>query len=259
LGQPARRGAFHTPAPYAGIHRTDFRRRRTRLLEREGREGRIQHDPSDGIPIITSDPSLLVDEDDKAEDPAKALTHEQAAALLAAVPDQHRLMIHFMLRTGLRISEVLGLRWQDVDREKREVRVRQGVVYGKVGAPKSKRSRRSVPVEDGLLRDLAARRLAATHSGDDDLVFGTATGKPAHTSNHYRWLKPAVREAGVPWAGFHDLRHTFASRLFHAGKMVTVVSKLLGHSSPSFTLDVYIHTIPADVPEGGDIAAAVGV
>jgi integrase len=193
------------------------------------------------------------------EERVKALSHEEVAALLEAVPDSHRPMIRFMLLSGLRISEVLGLRWQDVDREKREVRVRQAVVHGKVGAPKSKRSRRSVPMRDDLLRDLAARRLAATHSGDDDFVFGTATGKPAHGSNHYRWLKPAMEKAGVPWAGFHNLRHTFASRLFHAGKMVTVVSKLLGHSSPSFTLDVYIHVIPSDVPDGGDIAAAIGL
>jgi integrase len=223
------------------------------------REGRIQHDPTDGIPIIPSDPSLMPEEDDEGEERAKALTHDEVAALLTAVPEHHRLMVGLMLRTGLRISEVLGLRWQDVDREKREVRVRQAVVYGKVGPPKSKRARRSVPVKESVLRDLAARRLAAQHSGDDDLVFGTESGKPAHARNHDRWLKRAKVAAGLPWVGFHNLRHTFASRLFHAGRPVTVVSKLLGHASPSFTLNVYVHVVPTDVPDGGDIDAAIGL
>ena len=224
------------------------------------REGRITTDPTKGIPLIPSDPSLMPEDDGEDQEPVKALDHDEVTRLLSAVPDDHRLMVRLMLLSGLRISEVLGLRWQDVDRAGSKVRVRQAVVQAKVGKPKSKRSRREVPVTDDIIwRDLAQRRLASQHSGDDDLVFGTATGKPAYANNHYRWLKPAMAEAGVGWAGFHNLRHTFASRLFHAGEKVTVVSKLLGHSSPSFTLERYIHVIPDDVPDGRDIATAIGL
>ena len=128
-----------------------------------------------------------------------------------------------------------------------------------MGAPKSKRSRRSVPVADDLLRDLAVWRLSSSHSDDGDLVFGTASGKPAWASNHGRWFKKAAREAGVDWVTFHNLRHTAASRWFHSGYMLTVVSKLLGHADPAFTLRTYIHVIPSDLPDGRDLAAAIGL
>lgn len=65
--------------------------------------------------------------------------------------------------------------------------------------------------------------------------------------------------AGVEWAGFHTLRHTAASRWLQEGVNIAKVSVLLGHSDPSFTLRRYIHVIPADLPSGNELAAAVGV
>lgn len=223
------------------------------------REGRIITDPTRGIPLIPSDPSLMPDESDGDEEQAKALTREEVTALRAAVPADHALMVDLMLLTGFRISEVLGLRWKDVDRAAQTVSVRQRVVHAKIGPPKSKRSRRSVPVTEELVQRLRERKMAAVHSGDDDLIFGTASGKPAWASNHGRWFRKAATEAGVEWASFHNLRHTYASRLFHDGKPLTVVSALLGHSDPAFTLRTYIHVIKSDVPDGREIAAAIGL
>jgi len=62
-------------------------------------------------------------------------------------------------------------------------------------------------------------------------------------------IKPAAAAAGVPWAGFHTLRHTCATRLFRAGVNAKQVQHWLGHHSPAFTLDVYVHLLDDDMPE----------
>jgi integrase len=97
-----------------------------------------------------------------------------------------------------------------------------------VGAPKSGRGRREVPLSPGLARELAAHRLSAQWSRDDDLVFAGETGEPLEARNLYRWLRPAVARAGVEWAAFHTLRHTAASRWLLSGVTIAQVSRLLG-------------------------------
>jgi integrase len=223
------------------------------------REGRIPTNPATGVPLLPTDPAMIPDADDEAEAGVKALSPDEIVALIAALPGHHRLQVSLIARTGLRISEVLGLRWQDLDREEGVIRVRQAVVGGKVGKPKTKRSRRSIPVGDDLMRDLLARRLAAKHSADDDLVFGTRSGKPVDVSSCYDWLIPAAEAAGVPWARFHALRHGAATAWFAAGVPITVVSALLGHSTASFTLSVYTHAMPDHMPDGATLATAVGL
>ena len=64
---------------------------------------------------------------------------------------------------------------------------------------------------------------------------------------HERILRPACSEAGVEWAGFHSFRHTLASRLFADGRNVVQVQRWLGHSSPSFTLETYVHLLSDDL------------
>lgn len=228
------------------------------MLSQAVREGRIKSNPATGVPLLPSDMTLLPETTDDEAD-IKALSSEQMAALIEAVPATQRLLVATIARTGLRISEALGLRWCDVDRQEGVVRVRQSVVGGRIGKPKTARSRRSVPVADDLMRDLLVRRLASRHSGDGDLVFGSRSGKPVDTSSCYRWLRPAAASVGAPWAGFHALRHGAASAWFRAGYPVTVVSKLLGHSTATFTLSVYIHALAEDMPDGEALRKAVGL
>jgi integrase len=118
---------------------------------------------------------------------------------------------------------------------------------------------RAVPISSALARDLAAHRLASPFSAEEDLVFPSQTGRPQSASNLYRWFKPAAATAGVGWAGFHALRHTAASRWLLAGVNMAQVARLLGHEDPSFTLRTYIHILPADLPDGDALAAAVGL
>ena len=134
-----------------------------------------------------------------------------------------------------------------------------GCARGPVGAPKSGSGRREVPLSPRLGRGLATHRLASPWSGDGDYVFPKTDGAPMMGRNCYRWFKPAADRAGVPWAAFHTLRHTAASRWLLAGVSIAQVSRLLGHTDPAFTLRVYVSVLPSDLPDGATLAAAVGL
>ena len=227
------------------------------------RERVIPLNPTNGIADV---PKEVVEVNDLEEVPethdGKALTMEELTRLIDNVPEEHRLMVRLISQTGLRIGETLGLRWGDIvkrDDGKARLHVRRSVRGGRIGQVKSKRSRREVPISSALVKMLAERRLASPFSADDDLVFPTETGQPQHATNLYRrWLTDATAKAGVPWAAFHSLRHTAASRWLHAGHNHAVVSRLLGHSDPAFTMRVYVHVRADDLPEGDDLAEAVG-
>ena len=130
-----------------------------------------------------------------------------------------------------------------------------------VAAPKSRYGRRSVPLSPQVCRDLWAHR-KETGGGDSALVFASQTGSHLNPANlHGRWLKKAARAAGVEWAGFHTLRHTCATNLFHAGLNAKQVQVWLGHHSPAFTLTTYVHLMSDDLPAspfGGEGGNQVG-
>ncbi len=100
-----------------------------------------------------------------------------------------------------------------------------------------------------MLNALAELQQRSTHRGDADPVFASKAGTPLDYTNTYpRVFKPAARRAGVPWAGFHTLRHTCATLLFRNGLNAKQVQHWLGHHSPAFTLDVYVHLLPDALP-----------
>lgn len=218
-------------------------------------DGLLRASPTAGVRIgspVADDPS------DGGQ--VKALTVDELRRLVGEVPDDwRRLLVSMLAQTGLRISEGLGLRWQDVDASGRRVLVRQRVRDGEVGSPKSGRGRREVPISHALARALAAHRLASPWSGDSAYVFSADAGGPIQARNLYRWFKPAADRAKVPWAAFHSLRHTAASRWLLSGVTIAQVARLLGHHDPGFTLRTYISVMPADLPSGEALSGAVGL
>lgn len=155
--------------------------------------------------------------------------------------------------TGLRQGELLAIRWADVDLDAGMLRVsRQLGRDGTYSAPKTIRGRRSVdlmPVTVATLREhrmrhIEARLLAGSDWEDHDLVFCTGQGKPlGHRNVHREWkLLLAVLE--LPDVPFHAARHTYATHALASGSPVGDVSRQLGHSTTSMTLDTYGHVIP---------------
>jgi hypothetical protein len=107
-----------------------------------------------------------------------------------------------------------------------------------------------VPIDFGLVRALRAAHKLTEFPDGRDLAFCTATGQPLdYTNLRRRVLVPAAQEAGMPWIGFHTLRHTCASRLFAEGGNAVQVQRWLGHHSPAFTLARYVHLLDGDLGE----------
>jgi integrase len=159
-----------------------------------------------------------------------------------------RVLVLTAAMSGLRRSELLGLRWRDVDWEAQRLRVRSAYVLGEHStAGKSDLStRRSVPMADRLARELDRWSQRSLFSDDDDLLFAhPQTGNPLDGSKVTRRFKDACRAAGVRPVRFHDLRHTFATRLAASGQPLRAIQEFLGHADAK-TTQVYAHYAPSE-------------
>jgi integrase len=164
--------------------------------------------------------------------------------------------------TGLRASELRGLRWVDVDLDRRELHVRQRADrYGVIGKPKSESGERMVPLPPIAANTLREWKLACPHG---ELVFPANSGRPADYSSIVTWgLIPAWKAAGVNgrYSGLHCLRHFYASWLINRkadGGLelpLKTVQGRLGHSTLAMTADVYGHLFP-ESDHMGELEAA---
>lgn len=161
------------------------------------------------------------------------------------------------LTTGLRRSELLGLRWRDVDLERGVLSVTAALhrLPGsglKLLAPKSSRSRRLVlmpPVTAALLREIRTqqedmKRRLGLAMDPEDFVFARADGRPFDPEKVSKAFGEVAKKAGIEGIRLHDLRHTHASLMLIAGVHPKVVSERLGHASVAITMDIYSHVLP---------------
>ena len=160
----------------------------------------------------------------------------------------HRLVILTAAMTGLRQSELIGLRWRDVDWGTQRIRVRNTFVLGEHSTEgKSDLStRRSVPLATRLARELELWSQRTAYNNEDDLVFAhPAKGTPLDGSKLSKCFKTACVKAGVRPVRFHDLRHTFATRLAASGTPIRTIQEFLGHAD-SKTTQIYAHYAPSE-------------
>ena len=173
-----------------------------------------------------------------------ALTWEQCQKLLAVLPEPVQTMAQVGIHTGLRVGEILGLRWQDVDFLKREIRIQQAAYRGSIGSPKTKGSKRTLPLPPPLAA--ALRRHYEASPQRDGLVFPTRTGMPfSDCTLLSRFIKPAGKQIGVPWLSWHTFRRTHATLLSHVGASPKEAQAQLGHAHMSTTMDIYTQPIPS--------------
>ena len=168
------------------------------------------------------------------------LTEDEEARLLAACPSWLRELVVFALHSGMRLGEILALTWTGVDLFRKTVTV----FRSKNG------ERRTVPLNQTvmtLLTDKAkVRHLKTT------LVFPSRAGTGIDPNHLRRALRPAMAKAGLQDCHFHDLRHTFATRLVQSGVDLYKVQRLLGHKSPMMT-QRYAHHYPESLRDGVEI------
>ena len=159
-----------------------------------------------------------------------------------------RVVIIAAALTGLRQSELLGLRWRDVDWAAQRIRVRNAFVRGEHSSEgKSELStRRSVPMADRLARELDRWSRRTVYCAEDDLVFAhPETGNPLDRSKVTRRFQAACSDAGVRPVRFHDLRHTFGTRLAATGQPIRSIQEFLGHADAK-TTQIYTHYAPSE-------------
>jgi len=179
------------------------------------------------------------------QDERPAISPEQIGNLLEKLPEPSRSLAALLALTGLRIGELLALRWRDVDLETGFLRVRQTVYEGHFDEPKSRRSRRSIPITPCSVAILEKRK--PTAADPEALVFATRRGTPFSRRNLLRrQLAPVATEIGLKGASWHWLRHAYATMLDAVGTPIGTTQAMLGHSSSDITRDVYLHAIPAD-------------
>ena len=170
---------------------------------------------------------------------------ELEALLRAAENDTDRVLFLTAAMTGLRQGELLGLQWRDVDWLAGKLRVRRSYVRGHWGPPKSRRATRAVPMADRLAGELDRHYKASSYKADDDLVFGhPQRGTVLDHSDLVRRFKRALRAGGVREVRFHDLRHTFGTRMAAAGIPLRTLQEWMGHRDFKTTL-IYADYAPS--------------
>jgi integrase len=180
---------------------------------------------------------------------------------------RYEALFRLAILTGMRESEIMGLKWTDIDWNTGKIRItRQLRRYfwryrdtkeGYFEAPKTERGTRTVKIVKGsqtwnvLLEHYRKQqdgRKRWTDRGkeweDNGLIFTTQSGKPISQRNMYRAFIGVLEEAGLPVIRFHDMRHTAASIMLARNLPVTEASAILGHSKTSVTTDIYGHVMP---------------
>jgi integrase len=177
------------------------------------------------------------------------LDEKELHALLAAVPadplgDTERVLYLTAAMTGLRRGELLALCWRDVDWTAGVIRVRRSYTRGQFGTPKSRRGSRAVPMAERLVRRLGRHFQDSAFQAEDDLVFcHPQLGRVLDSSKLRKRFVEAAKLAGLRRIRFHDLRHTFGTRMAAAGAPMRAIQEWLGHFS-SQTTEIYADYAP---------------
>ena len=177
--------------------------------------------------------------------------------LIASRGNRHEALFHLAVKTGMRQAELLGIKWSDLNWTTGQLQVRRqaqrspgkGYIFCE---PKTKAGRRIVPLGEASLnvlrKHLENQRVQKLFTGsrwqDLDLIFPSTIGTPIDLCNLRKEFRRVLDDAGLPGIRFHDLRHTAASIMLKHNIPIFTVSRVLGHSRPSITLDIYAHMIP---------------
>jgi len=171
-------------------------------------------------------------------------SQEQTRMLLGTLTEPCASVVSIAVLTGLRIGEILALRWKRIDLLGATLEVAETYSSGEFGPPKTKSSRRVIPISSALRRVLEDQRARTNPATPEDLVFQTPKGTPLSDKNLYnRELAPACDQIGQPRISWHSFRHTHATLLHANGESLKTAQALLGHSDLETTLNVYTHTV----------------
>lgn len=202
-------------------------------------------------------------------------SEDEISSLLSAMDEyppetKYKLFVYIALTTGLRKGEILGLEWKNIDFETRELNIVQSAKYNKtegmhIGQPKTARSVRKVKVPQEVItlmrefkdeQDEYIFNMGSKWAGTD-FLFTQYDGKLMSIQTPYEWLKAFCEEHGLKFKGIHSTRHTFASHMIASKMDIVQVSRTLGHTLPSTTLNIYSHLIQDASDEACSVAEGI--
>lgn len=189
--------------------------------------------------------------------------HEASAIVECFEGSEWHLFAMLGFGCGLRQGEILGLQWGDLVNGQLRIERQQVEHGGKIQVidPKSESSRRLVPVVDDIADQWNAARGAALELGragrNQPVFVGPRGGRLRRQNFRTRQWKPTLAAMGFQYRSPHQMRHTYATIALGAGVSIAAVSRILGHSKTSITLDVYGHAMPSDMDQAKKAAAQV--
>lgn len=201
--------------------------------------------------LIGRNPAKAVSTPKVIQQEMKVLNDNQVRELLiAAQGDRYQGLYHLAVTTGLRQGELLGLKWEDIDWASSTVYVKRQLQRRKGGGfnfppPKTRAGRRTVKLGSGTMKQLSDHRKRQDLERfnqdweEHNMIFPSMVGTPTGQCNLHKFFKRLLQKAGLPDIRFHDLRHTAATLMLLNGIPMIVVSRRLGHSKPSVTLEIY--------------------
>lgn len=207
--------------------------------------------------LIHNNPSNHVHSPKYEQQEMRILTEDEISIFLISIQGHTIEALYFMaITTGLRQSELLGLKWSDLDWNNCSLKIirqlrRKFKRNDYFSSLKTKHSRRTIKLGQETMRKLRNHLIeqqkykGAIIWEENDLIFTTKKGTPIRQRNLYTQFKSLLQKSDLPNIRFHDIRHTAATIMLNNGIPILTVSRRLGHSKPSITLDVYGHLIPS--------------
>lgn len=191
---------------------------------------------------------------------------EQRKFLMAAAGQSYENQYKFMLQTGLRTGELVGLKWDDIDFGKKTVTISRTMEYRykvgewRVGPPKSKSGYRTIPLTDEAIRILKDQKeknskIKVINIEWRDQVFLSRKGEPVKNSTYDTALFKICDKAEIRKFCMHILRHTFATRCIEAGMIPKTLQKILGHSNIGITMNLYVDATEEEKTKEMDLVA----
>lgn len=208
--------------------------------------------------LVETNPIQLVRQSAKRLTTPRKLTVEEFQELLDELKDPFRAMVILAGCLGLRVGEILGLQWQDVDLLNGRLHIRRDVYQYVVDDVKTSTSEASLPLAPEIVHELLRWRTQASFIQPADFVFASERRTKKHPKGggprgdgailEYH-LKPAARRAGIGKIGWHTFRHTNASVMEQEGVRMKVAQELLRHADIQTTMNVYTGAMEKDKQE----------
>ena len=193
-------------------------------------------------------PITLVRQSAKRERVPDVLSAEEIGKLLSELPDPWRTAVYVAVTTGLRVSELLALKWADVNFTAGEILLSRGIVRQYIGKMKTEASRKPVPMDQGLADVLTQWRGMAPYNQDADYIFASPDmhGQQPYWRNAAMedHIRPAALRVGIQKrVGWHTMRHTFGTLVNSEGADVATTQALMRHANASITMDKYVQAV----------------